>query len=394
MVGSYFLGTTDSGRNKVNKVYNFIKNNNMNKNRRIENKLALSLIICLSIMIFSCKDEDFDKNYTLVDAGSLSVSSASLTFNANAGMQEVSLTTPPPEGSRWGYRKSADWISVVQYGNRLEISVPLYEGLTYNNDLKKSEIIDRKGTVTLVKEAEGGLSVEAESIAITQTYTVPSVGNWDSNETPYAWSWDEKSEMNIIFTDPTKWNETALDGDGNPYYKYVYKIIGDGASSFEQTVKDTVRPDRTIKIANKDDNSGKEKDVIAYFIVTDKDGENIYVRRKLTVEYRKGDFALDPDKVTVSADKTDVEVEAVSLSEAADKFKCKFKQEGDVYDWITFPPEDEYTYTGGGKFKFTIAANPSTSEGREAEVELVKDSGASFTPPVFLTIKQNQKSVY
>jgi hypothetical protein len=351
----------------------------MNKNRRIENKLALSLIICLSIMMFSCTDEDFDKTYTRIDAG-LGINT-SLTFDANAGKQEVSFPATP-EGSIWGYRKSADWISVVQYNNRLEISVPLYEGL---NDGVPA---NREGTVTLVKEAEGGLNVEAGSIAITQTYNVPSTG-WDSNEVPYSWKWNEKDALDVVFADPGKWNETALDGDGNPYYKYVYKFIGKGASSFEQTVNDTVRPNRTIKIANKDNNNNKEEDVVAYFIVTDKDGENIYVRRKLTVEYRKGDFILSAEKITVSADETEVEVEAISLSENADKLKCKIKQES--YDWITFPID---VYTGGGKFKFTIAANESKTDGREATIELVSESGTSFDPPVYLKIEQNQKPAY
>lgn len=361
----------------------------MNKNKFKENKLILSLVICLSIVMFSCNDTDFSKDYTLVDAG-LNINT-SLTFDANAGTQEVSLSSTVPDEAVWGYRKSADWISVAQYNNRLVISVTLFEGLMpiEGSDPTRYELADRKGTVTLVKEAAGGLSVEAGTVSITQTYAVPGATNWDSQGVPaYLWEWNNKDSLSVDFADGTKWNETALDGDKKPYYKYVYKIIGEGASNFEQPVNDSVRPNRNIKLVNKENNTGKEKEVIAYFIVTDKDGTTIHVRRELKVEYRKGDFSLNTDEVVVSSDEQEIEVEAISWSAGADKINCKI--EGS-YDWITTPTE---VLTGGGKFKFAIAANEETTKGREARFELVKESGASFDPPVYLTIKQNQKLDY
>jgi hypothetical protein len=339
--------------------------------------LKMSLIICLSTVMVSCVETDFNKDYTLVDAGL--VVNTSLTFNANASKQEVSFPSAVPEEAVWGYRKSADWISVAQFNNRLEISVPLFEGLA-----------DRTGTVTLIKEAAGGLSVETGKIEITQTYSVPDATNWDSQAVPYYWEWNSKDSLPVVFANNTKWNETALDGDGKPYYKYVYKIIGDGASSFEQTVNDSVRPNREIKLANKEENKGKEKQVEAYFIVTDKDGTTIHVRRKLTVDYRKGNFIFNSEKVVLSSDKHEVEVEAISLSSEADTIKCKIKADAS-YDWITFPTE---ILTGGGTFKIAVAANASNTDGREAKIELVKGSGESCVPPVYLTIKQNQKAYY
>jgi hypothetical protein len=352
----------------------------MNKNKLKENMLKLSLIICLSIVMFSCIDTDFDKDYTLIDAG-LGVNT-SLTFDANAGTQEVTFPTVP-EGSVWGYRKSADWISVAQYNNKLVISVPLFEGLV------EDELSDRNGTVTLVKEAADGLSVEAGKIEIKQTYAVPGTTNWDNNATTYQWEWNSKDSQPVAFAaNDTKWNETALDGDGKPYYKYVYKIIGKGASSFEQTVNDTVRPSRTIKLANKEENKGKEKEVIAYFIVTDKDGTTIHLRRELKVDFRKGDFILNPDEVVVSADKHETEIEIISLNAEADIIECTIKSNG---DWITVPTD---ILKGGDKFKIEIAANEENTEGRETQIELVKKSGESFVPPVYLTVKQNQKLYY
>jgi hypothetical protein len=333
-------------------------------------------------MMFSCTDEDFDKNYTPVDAG-LGVNAA-LTFDANAGTQEVTFATVP-EGSIWGYRKSNDWISVAQFNNRLVISVPLYEGLTEVDG--KLKLTDREGTVTLVKEAAGGVNVEAGSIKVTQTCAVPGATNWDSGAIPYTWNWNEKDTVTVSFANPNVWSETGTDNDGKPYYKYVYKINGAGASNFVQTVNDSVRPVRTIKIANKDDNNAREENVVAYFIVTDKDGTKIYARRTLTVEYREGNFTLNTDKVTVSADKTEVEVEAIPLNADADKLKCKLIGL-ENYDWITLPTE---VNTGKDKFVITVAANSDTAAGREAVIELVSESGASFNPPVYLTIRQNQK---
>ncbi|MDR1581742.1 MAG: hypothetical protein LBS55_00520 [Prevotellaceae bacterium] len=359
----------------------------MNRNRKGENKLALSLVICLMIMVFSCTDNDFDKDYTRVDAG-LNVN-ADLTFDANAGGTKEVTFTQVPAGAVWGYRKSADWINVVQYNNKLEISVVLYEGIT------DKELKDREGTVTLIKEADGGSSVEAGVIKVKQTHGVPSGTNWDNGEvTPLSWDWNSKDSL-VVDLDTQKWNETGLDGDNKKYYKYVYKIIGDKASSFEQTVNDSVRPSRIIKIAKKDDN--KDRDAIkAYLIVTDKDGTTIHVRRELTIENRLGDFTLNDEtekKIVVSADKQDVEVEAIALKKASDTIVCKLI-ESENYDWIAVQ-EPLDPLKGGGKVKVTVNANTSTSDAREAKLELVNaDGDASFDPPVYLYIKQNQKLVY
>jgi hypothetical protein len=355
----------------------------MNRNKIVENKMRFFLIICLATVMFSCTEDDFSKDYTLVDAG-LSVNTA-ITFDANAGTQEVSIPNVP-EGAVWGYRKSADWISVVQYNNRMVISVPLFEGI-----VEKSILADREGSVTLVKEAAGGTSVEAGSIKVTQTCAVPGSTNWDDGSAPsYSWRWNNKDPLIVDFVNhQNDWNETAVGGDGKPYYKYVYKIIGEDASNFEQTENDTVRSVRTTKLANTEDNNAKESEVVAYFIVTDRDGTKIHLRRKLTVGYRDGDFILDPDKVTLSSDEAEVEVKAVSLNTAADDLKCKIKAAS--YNWITLPTD---VLTGGGNFKFAVAANEDTTAGREAVLELVNESGASFNPPVYLTIQQNQKPEY
>jgi hypothetical protein len=333
-------------------------------------------------MMFSCTDTDFDKDYTRVDAGSFV--STEITFNANAGTQEVTFPAAP-EGSVWGYRKSADWISVVQSNGKYLISVSLYEGLDDN------KFTNREGTVTFVKEEDGGLSVDAGVIKVTQTYAVPSATNWDnSTVTPLLWDWNGKDSL-VVDLNTQKWNETDLDGDNKPYYKYVYKIIGQGASSFEQTVNDSVRPKRIIKVANKEENKGRDK-VTAYLIVTDKGGTTIHVRRELTVNNRPGDFVLNTEEVLVSADKNDVEVEATALKKEADEIVCKLVTPAGC-NWITvLEPTDPLK--GGGKIQLTVAANASTTDGREAKLELVNASGASFNPPVYLTIKQNQKPVY
>jgi hypothetical protein len=357
----------------------------MNKNRTIENKMKFFLIICFAAVMFSCK-EDFSKDYTLVDAG-LGVNT-SLTFGANAETQEVTFPTVP-EGAVWGYHNSENWISVTQYYDKLVISVPLFDGLVEKDD--KLTLADREGTITLVKEAAGGTSVEAGSIKVKQTYAVPTATNWDNAAVSYSWEWNNKDSLSVEFQNhQNEWKETALDGDDKPYYKYVHKIIGEGVSSFVQTVTDTVRPVRTIKIANKNDNNNKEKNVVAYFIVTDKDGTKIYLRRPLTVKYREGSFILSTDEVTLSSAKTEVEVEAISLSGAADDLKCKFAKPADC-DWITVPDD---ALTGGGKFKIDVAENEDTTAGREAQLELVSESGASFNPPVYLKIRQNQKPEY
>jgi hypothetical protein len=361
----------------------------MNKNITVKNGLSFSLIICLIMVMFSCTETDFSKDYTLIDAG-LGVN-ASLTFDANAGTQTVTLSAVP-EGAVWSFRKSADWITVTPYNDRLVISTSLYDGLADKkiNDVDVKVLANREGSVTLIKEAAGGINVEAGTIQITQTFAVPN--NWDSKEETYSWEWNGKDTFDVIFgTHQIDWDATDLDGDKKPYYKYAYKIIGEDVSNFVQTVSDTVRPaPRAIKLTNKEDNTGKEKDAVAYLIVTDKDGKSIHLRRKLVVKYRKGDFVFNPDKVTLAAAGGDVKVSAVSLSAAADKLKCKIKA-NDVPDWITVPDD---VLTGGGDFTIAVKANTSETEAREAVVELVSDTGTPFNPPVLLKIEQNQKLFY
>jgi hypothetical protein len=330
----------------------------------------LSLMFCMAIAMFSCTDPDFDKDYTLIDAG-LNVT-ATLDFGADAATQDVTFAAAP-EGSVWGYRKSGDWISVTQYNNKLSISVSLWEGMG-----------TREGAVILVKEAAGGKSVEAGTITVKQGSAV--TGNWDTTPVEYSWEWNEKDTVTVALA--SQWSDTTADGA----YKYAYKIIGEGASGFVQTETDTVRAQRTIKLTTTKENTDKEKDVVAYFIVTDKAGTKIYVRRELTIKYRTDNFIVNPQEVVVSASKAEVEVEVTSLNKKADDIQHKLAfKDGGAPDWIVLPAD---TLKGDGKFKITINANDDAANARTDTVELVQANGTSFNPPVYLTVKQNQKPVY
>jgi hypothetical protein len=371
----------------------------MNRNRKNENKLTLSLIICMMVVMFSCKDNDFDKDYSLVDAGALSVDQSVLTFDANADTKTAKFTALPAAGSIWGYRKSADWISVVQYEDRLEISVTLYEGLTYNDDKKIYEHKDREGRVTLVKEGADGTSSEVSEIKVVQKYEVPRSTDWDNSSVgEYIWEWNGKDAKNVVI--PTNYNkawDSTYVADGNKHYYYVYKIIGTNASNFEQSVNDSIRPNRQIKIVNKEDNTSRDT-LRAYLIITDKDSKKIHLRRALKVADREDEFAFKQDEVTVKADSAAVEVEIVALTAKSDSVECKITKiddNGFTNDWVFLPKDELNKFKSGDKIQLIVAANTSTSDGRQAILELVAaKNGASFNPPVYLIIKQNQKLVY
>jgi hypothetical protein len=176
-------------------------------------------------------------------------------------------------------------------------------------------------------------------------------------------------------------------------YKYVYKITGGGASNFEQTVVDTVRKDRVIELKCKEANTRRTDSIKAYFIVTDKDGEKIYLSRKLTAKYRPGDFAFSSDTLVFPSDSVEKEVEVSSLNKEADAIECKIKTDD---NWIIYDANKVFKVdadTKKFKVKFTITEN-KTGSGREAKFELVKSAdGTSFNPKVELVIRQNQKFV-
>ena len=129
----------------------------------------------------------------------------------------------------------------------------------------------------------------------------------------------------------------------------------------------------TIKLTTTKENTDKEKEVVAYFIVTDKAGTKIYVRRTLTIGYRKGAFILNPQEVVVSVSGGEVEVGVTSLSAASDALQHKLAFKGSAPDWIALPAD---TLKGDGKFKITINANDATATARTDTVELVKANGA------------------
>lgn len=340
-----------------------------------------SLMFCLAIAMFSCTDPNFDKDYTLIDAG-LGVTSTLEFADADAATKDVTFAAAAPEGSVWGYRKSHDWISVAQYSNKLSISVTLFEGPDSDGKYPAS----REGTVMLVKEAADGKIVEAGTITVKQGTNIAD--SWDNTPVAYEWEWNDTAASKAFTVSDlgNKWGEVEADA-----FKYVYKIIGGGASSFEQTVNDTVRTPRTIKLKATKENTDKEKDAVAYFIVTDKGGTKIHVRRKLTVKYRTGTFILNPQEFVVSSAEQQVEVEATSLNAASDAILHKLAFKESPPDWIILPPD---TLKGDGKFKITIKANNSQTAGRTDTVELVKIDGASFDDPIYLTIKQNQRPAY
>jgi hypothetical protein len=353
-------------------------------------------IMFFGICVFSCKDDNFDKNYTWVDAGLKGVEKT-LNFDANAGTQIVSFTAPP-EGSTWSYNKKDDWITVVRHNGELEISVALYEGIT-DDKLK-----DREGTVILVQETKDGIIEDAGTITVKQTCAVPN--NWDNAPIPsYSWNWNKKDTFAVdLSAKQLAWDSTYLDDNNKQAYKYVYKIVGKDAANFVQTEIDTVgyRPNRQIKIANTANNESRDT-LLAYLIVTDKDSKTIHVRRELKVFPRVGDFKLDKEEIYVTADSIVLEVEATALNKKSDSIIWtlievdEYKNKSD-YSWITVLVNAKDTLRGSGKVKITVAANPSKDNTRLAILELVElgknNVTKPFDPRVYLYIYQDRKSMY
>jgi hypothetical protein len=365
------------------------------------------LIIGLTVMMFSCAEDLSDIDYKWADAG-LNINQ-SLTFSANAGTQTIKFPATPPKNSLWNIRKSekSDWIEVSRYDDSLVISAALYDGLT--DDTVK----DRKGSVILVKEGEDGTIVEAGTINVTQTCAIPGSDKWDSDPvTPYKWDYNGNDTVPVNFpaSKQTEWGSKSIivvDGEDTEVYNYVYKIIGKNASYFAQTEVDDIRPNREIKLAAIEKN--EERDTLsAWLIVTDRGNKTIHLRRELRIAARALEFIFDKDEIVVSHDATVVEVEAISFNKKNDSIVCKLVEvdsesyESNDYDWVKVISDwtvinDEEGKPIKGRGKFTIAVSPNSDwvDAREAKLELVNNkTGASFDPPVYLSIIQNQKPKY